>query len=332
METLAVELARYLARTANDAVHTRGVSLTPSFNSNSAKEFPVTIRTHDAPEKARSVKFKSLLHFTRHTQTHSLPDGQYYDLSGMNLRGVNFQGSDLRGANFEGAIISKADFSDAQLDGANLSGAVARSTSFQNASMTRVYAPGARMTDIDATGADVSRADFSGVSFGEGRFRKVKAVGAVFDNASARGILGGFEGDFTDASFKGASITGEASIRGAAKRADFTGANLKGASMYGLDAPHAKFVNTKLGYTCLSGANLRGCDFSGAKSNICTSFAEADMTDALFLAVLVSKTNTTPKAGEVSAETKHAAKNGPAKLARISRRTQSRATVPPRLP
>ena len=41
MDSLAVDIVKYLARTANDAVHTRGTSLTSSFNENSGKEFVV---------------------------------------------------------------------------------------------------------------------------------------------------------------------------------------------------------------------------------------------------------------------------------------------------
>lgn len=75
-------------------------------------------------------------------------DCAWCDLSGADLRNVDFSGADLSGANLTGADISGAVFTRADLSGADLTGAVVTGADFSGSSLV-----GADLDQVDLSGA-----------------------------------------------------------------------------------------------------------------------------------------------------------------------------------
>ena len=85
----------------------------------------------------------------------SVKDGQsdcaWCDLSGANLKNVNFSGADLSGANLTGADISGAVLTKTDLSGADLTGAVVTGADFSGGTLA-----GADLDQVDLSGAILS--------------------------------------------------------------------------------------------------------------------------------------------------------------------------------
>jgi len=80
------------------------------------------------------------------------PDCAWCDLSGADLRNIDFSGADLSGANLTGADISGAILRKADLSGADLTGAVVT---------------GADLSGSSLAGADLDQVDLSGALLGD---------------------------------------------------------------------------------------------------------------------------------------------------------------------
>ncbi len=99
-------------------------------------------------------------------------------LSGLDLRALDFTSADLHDAKLEGA-----DLSGARLDGADLSKA-----NLRNASLARSSGKGLRLTGADLRGADLSRARLLGADLGgalmtDASLIRTCLIGAVLDKA-----------------------------------------------------------------------------------------------------------------------------------------------------
>ena len=73
---------------------------------------------------------------------------QWCDLSGANLKKVNFTGADLTGTNFTGADLTNVNLTNADLTGADLTGVVVT-----GAVLTGAKFLGADLDQVDLTGA-----------------------------------------------------------------------------------------------------------------------------------------------------------------------------------
>ncbi|RNC66307.1 MAG: pentapeptide repeat-containing protein [Desulfuromonadales bacterium] len=85
------------------------------------------------------------------------------DLSGANLRGMNFAGFDLRGAVLQNADLYLANLEGALLDGANLRGASLEMASLRGARLRGAKLDGAGLFKANLDGADLEGADLTGV-------------------------------------------------------------------------------------------------------------------------------------------------------------------------
>ncbi|ANJ86764.1 hypothetical protein MB84_31410 (plasmid) [Pandoraea oxalativorans] len=169
-----------------------------------------------------------------------------------NLRGVDLHDQFLRGADVEGA-----DLRDALLAGAEVDAPVLQRAIVCGAVITRVQAVGQSLCELQPQGhevdlreANLSRADLTGVNFRGCRvcLRQADLAGANFDGALMNGD--GLE-EFLAA-----------------------GANLTGANFYGRDLRHVRvraghdrpivLRKTQLGHAHLAGSWLRQARFQGA--------------------------------------------------------------------
>ncbi len=211
----------------------------------------------------------------------SAPDLFAVDLSGKDLRGVDFSGAnlekaDLSGADLRGSVLARANFSGADLTGARLDDVVAIKSRWTEAWLEKAGLEKADLSGADMVGAVLNQAEacdavFRGVrlknaelndaKLANADFREVKSSGADFTGADLS------EADFVDARLKGA---------------DFTGAKLAGADLSGAHGAGAVLANTDMRGACLAQANLTEADFGGAQLQG-ADMTRADLASAAFV-------------------------------------------------
>ncbi len=210
----------------------------------------------------------------------SAPDLFAADLSGKDLRGVDFSGAnlekaDLSGADLRGSVLARANFSGADLTGARLDDVVAIKSRWTEAWLERVGLGKADLSGSDMVGAVLTQANASGAVFRGVRlknaelneaklahtdFREVKATGADFTGADLS------EADFVDARVKGA---------------DFSGAKLAGADFSGSQGVGVVMADADMRGACLARANLVEANFGGAQLQG-ADLTRADLASAAF--------------------------------------------------
>ena len=134
----------------------------------------------------RGVKFRG------DSLSHLIYTLQNSDLSGADLRGINFRKANLDCCNLSGALLNKGDLWRAGLDranlsGANLSGACLTSATFcranlrgANLSKTRLYET--HFDCVDLSGVNFSNAKINGpVWFNEANLTQVDFTKVIFD-------------------------------------------------------------------------------------------------------------------------------------------------------
>jgi uncharacterized protein YjbI with pentapeptide repeats len=211
------------------------------------------------------------------------------DLSGKDLRGVDFSGAnlekaDLSGADLRGSVLARANFSGADLTGARLDEVVAIKSRWTEAWLEKVGLGKADLTGSDMVGAVLTQADACGAVFRGVRlknaelteaklahadFREVKASGADFTGADLS------EADFVDARVKGA---------------DFTGAKLAGADFSGAHGAGVVMANADMRGTCMARANLTEANFGGAQLQG-ADLTRADLASAAFVGAQLEGAN-----------------------------------------
>ena len=172
------------------------------------------------------------------------------DLSGADLRGVNFCCRNLSGASLAGANLSYAELQSADLCGANLSGAELSYLDLRNADLRNAYARGARFNASDLSHADcrfanLINAHFKGSDLSYTDFRCAEMDNAVFSGAKLD------KTNFDSASLQGADLTGAEATDFHLSRPGMNGCNLRGADLRGTDIyPDDKTLRT----ACITGA------------------------------------------------------------------------------
>ena len=172
------------------------------------------------------------------------------DMSGMDLRGIDFSGKDLTGAILEKVNLAGRDLTGARLSSAILAGAVLSGARLAGADLTGISGAGLKLDGADLRGADLRGSDLTNADL----------RGANLNNA----VL-------TDADLSGADLSGVIANGARAERALFVKADLSGA-----DFSQALFTATDLSGTLLKGASFAGAVMNGSW------LSDADATDAVF--------------------------------------------------
>lgn len=174
------------------------------------------------------------------------------DLSGLDLRNINFSDGQFVGCNFAGADLEDARFVGTDLFSACFDKANLTRTNFSRSDMRGAQFNGAELNAATLDGADLGL----GVVFSHGKESSIRQSVSSFRNASLRGtnlaeakLLGAnFEGaalsgvnlqgaDLRDANFSGATLT-DVSLQ----RANLTDADLRTAIMDDITAKHTEGV------------------------------------------------------------------------------------------
>jgi uncharacterized protein YjbI with pentapeptide repeats len=191
------------------------------------------------------------------------------DLSGLDLRDVNFEGAWLEAADLRNANLSGADLSGAVLAHARFEGAIAIGTKFRKANLGKAKLGGAVFDDADFSGAilmgcalagtQMRRADFRGANlldttWGRADWQGAKLAGQTLHKRDLRGMR------FPEAELSGAT---------------FLECDLSGVDLHGAVLESATFITSKL-----DGANLKMARCAGAVAVNGTRMAEADLSGA----------------------------------------------------
>jgi len=247
------------------------------------------------------------------------------NLSGQDLRGLNFEHvnlsySNFRGNNFTATNITNTDFTSANLSGADLSAKdltenILTRADLRNANLTganlsnnkllNTILTGADLTDSNLSGADLSTANIFGIIDGINILEKTKLKGANLTNANLTNTnLSGMDLSNTTLS-GGTDLTGVklefAKVNnGIWSQVDLSFKNLSKIRLIDSNLSGAIFSGTDLTSAKLMGSNLSGADLTGAKlidANLANAnltganFHMADLTGANLEGVTISETN-----------------------------------------
>ena len=245
------------------------------------------------------------------------------NLSGKNLTGANLTRTILARANLAKAILTRTNMTRANLTRANLQGVSSGGitgtpyalpnhwelvkngylagprANLINASLAGAILGTADLAGANLSGADLQYASFSGLNTDlvGARFVKADLFNSEFDHANASGA--NFNGasfgqatlnggtNFTNASFVGTYLTGEA-LGGSV----FTGANFNKALLQGADLSSSDFSGGSFVGAFLMQANLFSASFSN--TNFTSAFLyQADLTYANLIHANLSQADLT---------------------------------------
>jgi len=187
-----------------------------------------------------------------------------FDMSGMDLRAVDFTDAYLYRANLSGSDLTDADFSGAYMSEANLSEAKINSANFKNAYMRCSALTGAEISHSLFEGADLNGASLMNVVISHTRMEGAKMVRSVITDASLYVVLMG-GADLAGASFEGSKL-GNVNMRMAnIQSANFTSSCItKSCCFEHAHLTNAIFTSASISKdTSFDFADLHGCEFDG---------------------------------------------------------------------
>ncbi len=118
----------------------------------------------------------------RISRKYDVPDLRGIDLSGLDLRDVNFVETDLSGSSLQDCNLSSAFVAHAFLEGVNLDRALLSETNFRDS-----YMPQASFESAELNGAKFGDAYLKGVNFRNARLFRAKFINADLRQADFRG-------------------------------------------------------------------------------------------------------------------------------------------------
>ncbi len=200
-------------------------------------------------------------------------------LKDTDLTGANLTGADLTGANLDDAICDHANFQRALM--ANIT---AKGASFREADLSHARLRNGFCQAADFSNSRLVEADFSGADFNEATLEGVKARGANFSDADLSGLRASGGSDFSKGRFWKVSapyaiwenaVLDEADFSYAAMEGvNLASASLKSAVLFGADLRYARLskaclqravcVRMNLFFATLEKADLTETDFSAA--------------------------------------------------------------------
>lgn len=191
-----------------------------------------------------------------------------FDMSGMDLRAVDFTNAYLYGANLSGSDLTGADFSGANMSQANLSGAKINNAHFKKAYMRGATLTGAMINRSTFDGAYLYNASFMNATIFHTHMSGAYITNAVITDASLYAVL--MDGaDLSRASFKGSKL-GHVNMRMAnLQSAKFTSSCItENCCFERAHLTNATFTSASISKdTSFDFADLHGCEFDGDEKN-----------------------------------------------------------------
>ncbi|WP_437995444.1 DUF2169 domain-containing protein [Sorangium sp. So ce185] len=194
------------------------------------------------------------------------------DLSGADLSLCSFVQTSFADANLAGANLERATLLECSLDDADLSGARLHKTSLMSCTGSRARFAGARFSEgVAVHKSGLPEADFRDAVLDRTCFRTTDLRGARFDRAQ-----------MTMTDLSEADATGAIFDRAVMKNALLIRTNLDRASLRGCNLTEAILSKSRLAGADFTGAQLCRADFSRARGDSRTTFAEASVDFARF--------------------------------------------------
>ncbi|WP_437849896.1 DUF2169 family type VI secretion system accessory protein [Sorangium sp. So ce363] len=189
------------------------------------------------------------------------------DLSGADLSLCSFLQTSFAGANLAGANLERAMLLECSLDGADFSGARLHKTSLMSCTGAKARFAGARFSEgVAVHKSGLPEADFRDAVLDKTCFRTTDLRGARFDRAQ-----------MTMTDLSEADATGATFDRAVMKNALLIRTNLDRASLRGCNLTEAILSKSRLAGADFTGAQLCRADFSRARGDNRTTFAEASV-------------------------------------------------------
>lgn len=173
------------------------------------------------------------------------------DLSGLDIRNLNFSEGQFVNCDFAGADMEDARFVDADLFSACFDRANLTRTNFTGADLRGAQFDGAELSAATLDGADLGL----GVVFRHGKESSMRQSISSFRNANLRGT------NLADAKLAGASFEG----------AELSGVNMQGADLRDSNFSGAKLVDVSLHRANLTDADLRAAIMDDATAKLADS-------------------------------------------------------------
>lgn len=195
------------------------------------------------------------------------------DLSGANLRAMDFVGADFSEVNLTGADLTESDLAGANLLQANLTGANLFNANLREAELTLAKLTRANLSGANLFGANLDKVDLCGAQFSRAKLSRAKLTetklsGRKYEDWSSDYAGRGFaaanfaNADLDEADLSGANLEFFNFFEANLCRANLRGANLSGANLSGADLSEANLNSVNFISANISGANLSGADLS----------------------------------------------------------------------
>lgn len=190
-----------------------------------------------------------------------------FDMSGMDLRQVDFTDADLHCANLSGSDLTGADFFGACMSDANLMGAKINNANFKKACMSFATLTGAVISHSWFDGADLGLASFDGAVISYTHMEGVRMVRATITDASLYVVM--MSGaDLDGVSFEGSKLGHVRMAMANLQTANFTSAHIEECFFEHANLCNARFTSAHISKgTSFDSANLHGCEFDGEEKN-----------------------------------------------------------------
>ncbi|MGJ7606198.1 DUF2169 family type VI secretion system accessory protein [Variovorax sp. LT1R20] len=220
-------------------------------------EEAATLRSEMARASAAGIKFFAGIDLTG------------ADLSGLDLRDVNFEGAWLESVNFAQTNLSGANLSGAVLAHANLQGAIAIGAKFAKANLGKAVLAHGVFDDADFTEATLMHCAFADTQMRRARFAKANLLETSWGNA-----------DWTGALLAG-QLFHKLDLRGMRwPEADLSACNFLHSDLSGVDMHEAKLDAATFATSRLDGAKLMGAQCVGTVTVKDSSLVGADLSQA----------------------------------------------------
>jgi uncharacterized protein YjbI with pentapeptide repeats len=195
------------------------------------------------------------------------------DLSGCDLRGLNFIGANLIGADITQTNLWGADLRNCNLYRADLSFSTLISVNLSNANLSGAVIVKANMWEANLSYCDLSGADLQSTDLGRALFEGAKLKGA---NLALANLF--------EANFGGGVDLSDANL----SSADLTLANLNKANLRKANLVRANLSSCQLNQAFLNGANLFGANLHSANLSE-SDLSETELSETNFNRANLSK-------------------------------------------
>jgi uncharacterized protein YjbI with pentapeptide repeats len=214
-------------------------------------------------------------------------DGGRWTMTAINSWGSDMTGADLKYVQFQQVVMLALTLKNADLSYANLSGAWFLGMEMKGAILEQINANGTYFSALAAAGqsgfvTDLTSADFTGAYLAAAQFQGCKMKDATLSGAFFTASTSFAGADLSGATFGSANLSSIDFSGATLNTTNLKGADLANANFNGADLTDADLSNTTLTGADFTNATLAGTNLSGSTFNAQTKFTGATMNGTNF--------------------------------------------------